>query len=241
MGRSILLFITILVTSVYSLKAIWLGKNNATTISIIERLPLLLSPATYVYCFSFILFASLILFTRQVNNKLQTPMTFSNKQTLLLIVSCLLQILFFYEWHNEQYLIAVIFFFLSLISLFQLYITYPINKKSVKVRIPIALWFSWSLFFSIIIFGYSLVFYEWNNFGISSGLWAVMLLSLGTAIALHLRYHHFDLVTPGVFIWGYIGIAVHNGLEELFVTTAVLFLCGVMAVGMMFFKKKRTV
>lgn len=239
MGRSILLFISLLAMSNYSLTAMWLGINNATTITIIERLPLLFSPSSFVYCFSFILYASLFIYIWQVHTNRQTIFAFSNKQTGLFIGACILQIAFFYEWHNEQFLIAAILFVFHVISLFGLYISYPFNKESIRFRSPIALWLGWSLFFMLVIASYIIMYYEWNDFGLSDGLWTVIMLSFGTAIALHLRYHHFDRLTPGVFIWGYIGIAITNGFEKLFVTTAALFLCGVMAVGIIFIKKKK--
>ncbi|WP_332646182.1 tryptophan-rich sensory protein [Lysinibacillus sp. 54212] len=241
MGRRILLLISLLTMTAYTLTAIWLGINNATTITIIECLPLLFSPARFVYCFSFFLFASLFIFIWQTHKNRQSIFALSSKQTTLFIGTCFLQSLFFYEWHNEHLIIATISFVVSLISLFGLYITYPLNKESIQFRIPISLWLGWSLFFTLVIVSYMIMYYEWKGFGLSNGLWAVIMLSLGTAIALHLRYHHFDRVTPGIFIWCYVGIAITNGFDELFVTTAALFLCGVLATGIIFIRKKSTV
>ncbi len=85
---------------------------------------------------------------------------------------------------------------------------------------------------------FTLTSYEWNGFGLSNPLWAVILLTIGVVIALHIRYHHFDIVYPSVFIWAFVGIAFHNHLDELLVTTAALFLCGVLVVGILFVKKK---
>lgn len=79
--------------------------------------------------------------------------------------------------------------------------------------------------------------YQWSGFGISNALWAVIVMTVGTAIALHLRYHHFDVAYPIVFVWCYIGIAVQNGFDELLVTTAALFLAGVMIVGVFLIKR----
>ena len=84
---------------------------------------------------------------------------------------------------------------------------------------------------------FTLTAYEWNGFGLSNPLWAVILLTIGTGIALYIRYHHFDIAYPSVFIWAYLGIALHNGFDELLVTTAALFLCGVLLVGILFIKK----
>lgn len=59
MGRIIILLIPLIVLSIYSITAFWIGINDITTINSIERLPLLFLPASFVYLFVVVLFASL--------------------------------------------------------------------------------------------------------------------------------------------------------------------------------------
>ena len=75
--------------------------------------------------------------------------------------------------------------------------------------------------------------------GLSDPLWAVIMLTFGTAVALHLRFHYDDILFPIIYIWAFIGIAFKNGFEELLVTTAALFLSGVLVVGIIFIKKQK--
>ena len=239
MGRIIILLISLIVLSIYSITAFWIGINDITTINSIERLPLLFSPASFVYLFIFVLFASLFFYVWRAFTNRQTVFAITRLQMLLFVIACALQIAFFYVWHHELYMLAFILFALQLLSLFGLHMTYPFYKEYINLRIPIAMWLGWNLFFVFIIISYITVYYGWHGLGLSNALWVVIMLTIGTATALHLRYHHFDRIIPSVFILGYVGIAIANGFDELFVSTAALFLCGVMIVGILFMEKKK--
>ena len=239
MGRIVILLISLIVLSIYSITAFWIGINGITTIKSIERLPLLFSPASFIYLFIFVLLASLFFYVWQAFTNWRTIFAISRLQVLLFVIACALQIAFFYTWHRELYLPAFILFALQLLSLFGLHTTYPFHKEYIHLRIPIAMWLGWNLSFVFIIISYIIVYYGWDGLGLSNALWVVIMLTVGTATALHLRYHHFDIITPAVFILGYIGIIISNGFDELFVSTAALFLCGVMIAGILFMKKKK--
>lgn len=238
MSRIIVLFSTLLVMSAFIIQTFWGNLSGHSTIELINRLPLLFSPASYVYFCWIIIFISLVVWIVHYYQHRNTN-SITSLQTTLFLMAGIFLISFFFTWHNEQYVIALFVFVLQLLSLFGLYMTYPLTTKTIKIRIPIALFFSWSLFFFIIYMSYIIVYFNWHGFGLSNALWAVILLTFGTAIALHLRYHYFDIVTPIIFIWGYIGIVINNGFEELLVTTAALFLCCVLIVGILFIKKSR--
>lgn len=239
MGRIIILAIVTLALIAYSIAALWIGINGITAINAIERLPLIFSPAEFVYLFSFVLYTGLFIYVWQAYQNRQTAFVITKLQVSLFTIACGLQIAFFHMWQYGHYTTSFILLALQLLSLFGLYLTYPFYKKTISLRLPIAMWLGWNLFFILIIFSYIILYYEWNGFGLSNALWAVILLTIGAAAALHLRYYHFDRVTPAIFAFCYIGIAVANGFEELLVSAAALFLCGVMVTGIIFMEKNK--
>ena len=239
MGRIILLLISLVALSIFSITAFWIGINDVTTINSIERLPILFSPARFIYLFIFVLFTSLFFYVWRAFTNRHTIFAITKSQMLLFVAACILQIAFLSAWHHELYMPACILFLLQLLSLFGLHMTYPFDKEYIHLRIPIAIWLGWNLFFLFIIISYMMVYYGWHGLGLSNALWVVITLTVGTATALHLRYHHFDRITPAVFILGYMGITIANGFDELFVSTASLFLCGVMLFGILFMEKKQ--
>lgn len=238
MMRVVILAIITFALTAHAMFALWIGINGITALNAIERLPLIFSPAGFVYWFSFVLYSGLILYVWLAYQNRQTALGITRLQVFLFTVACVLQMAFFQMWNYGHYAASFTLLVLQLLSLFGLYLTYPFYKKTISLRLPIAMWLGWNSFFMLVIFGYIILYYEWNGFGLSNALWAVILLTTGTAIALHLRYHHFDRITPAIFIFSYIGIAAANGFEELLVSAAALFLSGVMAAGIIFMEKK---
>jgi hypothetical protein len=108
-----------------------------------------------------------------------------------------------------------------------LYFTYPKRENRFWDRVPISLLFGCCFITLIELVNYLLTFHEWSGWGLSNSMWAVIYLTVSTAIALHFMYHHRDIAFNAVFIWVFIGIAVKNGFDELFVSTAALFLTAV--------------
>ena len=83
------------------------------------------------------------------------------------------------------------------------------------------------------------VHYEWSGFGLSLSLWTVIFMTIITLVSLYLRYFYDDWISPLVMIWAFIGIAIACGFQGLLVSTASLFLSGVLIVGLYGLKKKR--
>lgn len=237
MGRLIILFTSVIVATLFTINAFWLQLNGHSTIDIINRLPLLFAPANYVYYIWFIVFIFLFLWIYHYYKFRGTEFFITNLQTMLFVVVVILQIASLWSWHLEYFVLSTVILLIQVVVLFGLYFSYPLKKEWFTLRMPIAFFFSWATFLLILYGSYLLVDLQWSGFGISYALWAVIVMTLGTAIALHLRYHHFDIVYPIVFIWCYVGIAVQNGFDELLVSTAALFLAGVMLVGVFFIKK----
>ncbi|TQE91198.1 hypothetical protein [Ureibacillus terrenus] len=238
MGRIIVIIGSLIVTTIFTLYTFWLPNiGDKSTIEIINRLPLLISPASYVYIFWFFLFIVLFIWAFSYSKNRKSESFVSPLQTILFFIAMLLQILSIYLWNKEMLFYSLICIGLQLFALFALYLTYPMQGDYLKKRMPIAIYFGWTTFIFIINACYLLVYNEWNRFGLSDALWAVIILTFATLVALHLRYHHHDIAYPLVFVWCFIGIAIANGFDELLVTTSALFLSGVLIVGVLFMKK----
>ena len=239
MGRIVLLFTSLIAMTALTICAYWFELNGQTTIASLNRLPVLFSPANYVYLLVIVIFASFFIWLVNYYKNRHSALFISPLQTALFIFISVLQICGLLTWHHELYNTSIVMLVLQLLFLFGLYVTYPLNKEGIHNRLPIALFLSWTFFFFFAIISFILVSYEWSALGLSNAFWAVVVMTVSTAIALHLRYHHDDIVSPLVFIWGFINIVIKNGFEELLVSTAALFLCGVLIAGIFFMKKTR--
>lgn len=237
MGRMIVIFCSLIAVTIYTLYSFWLPIEGKSTIAIINRLPLLISPSTYVYIFWFFLFILLFIWAINYSKERNSETFISPIQTIFFLLVMIFQILSIYLWNKEALFYSFICVGIQLLSLFSLYLTYPMQGEHLKKRIPIAIYFGWITFIFIINTCYLLLYKEWHGFGLSNALWVVIILTFATLVALHLRYHHYDTAYPLVFVWSFIGIAISNGFDELLVTTSSLFLSGVLIVGVLFMKK----
>ncbi|MFJ7669321.1 hypothetical protein ACIQXI_19820 [Lysinibacillus sp. NPDC097195] len=232
MPKIILMTITYIVSLILTFASYFITINGQSTLEISNRFPVMFAPINISYMIWIVIYILLAYWL--VMNFKKT----SIKQTVLFSNVCILQALSILFWHYEFFIIFFCSSVILVLYLFFLYNTYSFTNNSLTGRLPFSLYFAWSTFMMLTNASFILTSYGWHGFGLSNPLWAVILLTIGTAIALHIRYHHFDIVYPSVFIWAFIGIVLHNGLDELLVTTAALFLCGVLIVGILFVKKK---
>lgn len=239
MVRTTIIFIALIILSIFTINAYWVNLNGQTTIEIFNRLPILIAPANYVYLIWFVIIAVIFVYLMSFNEKKQLSVLQTNLQTVLFICNTIVYTFVTFILHNGQYLSAVILCGALLLLMYSLYITFPLNPKGIKSRIPISLIFSWQIFLFVIMLNIALIHYEWSGFGLSFSLWTVMFLTILTFVSLLFMYHYEDRLSPLVMIWAFIGVAIANGFQGLLVSTAALFLSGVLIVGLYTLKKNR--
>ena len=235
-----ILLMTLAFLAVVTLNALAniLPLNGQTTGDISNRLPVLFTPAGYVFSIwsvIYILLAAWIIGFWVRRKKGELP---SYKVTLFFTLSSAFNIIWLLLWHYEFFAWTIAAMAGYLISLIALYLQYSNDDRSWTGRLPISVNMGWISVATIANVSYVLTFYNWGGWGLSDQLWVVIMLTVGTALALHIRFHHYDIPYALVFIWAYIGIAVKHGTDELLVTTASLFLSGVIFTGILLIKKR---
>lgn len=240
MVRFALMVIALIGVIIVNALANILPLNNQTTGEISNRLPVLFTPAGYVFSIWSVIYVLMIIWLIGMWKRSNDIDATYIKRSNLFIISCIFNVAWIYLWHYEYFLFTVVVMIAFLITLILLYRTYPVSDNLLTGRLPISIYLGWISVATITNISYVLTLYQWNGWGLSDPLWAVIMMTVGTALALHIRFHHFDIAYVFVFIWAYIGIAVRNGFEELLVSTAALFLCAVMLAGILFIKKRPT-
>ena len=225
MLRIIPMVLSLIVTITVYINSISTPFNDTTAAEIMNRLPILFTPASYVlviWVFIYILLGGWIYnFWRTRDNYSKSIL---NIRTLLFSFISLATIVMIYSWHYEFFILEFIVMLLALLLITVLYFTYPKQENRAWDRVPISVLFGCTVISFIELIHYLLTFHEWSGWGLSISLWAVIYLTISTAIALHFMYHYRDIAFNVVFMWFFVGIAVKNGFDELFVSTAALFL-----------------
>ena len=238
MFRFVLVVVSLLAVISINALANMLPLNGQTTGEISNRLPVLFTPAGYVFSIWTLIYVLLIIWVIGLWRTRNNGDTLLEKRSILFIISNIFNISWIFLWHYELFALTVVAMIGLLITLLLLYRTYQVQDDKISSRLPISIYLGWISVATISNISYVLTVYQWSGWGLSDPLWAVIMMTVGTALALHIRFHHFDIAYPFVFIWAFIGIAVHNGFEELLVMTAALFLSAVLFAGILFIKKR---
>ena len=225
MLRIIIMMLSLFFTITVYVASIFIPFNGITAAEIMNRLPILFTPASYVlaiWVFIYILLGGWIYnFWRTQDNYSKLVL---NIRTILFTFISFLNSIMIYSLHYELFNLEFVVMSAVLLLTAALYFTYPKRENRLCDRVPISVVFGCSFISLIELTNYLLTFHEWSGWGLSNSLWAVIYLTVSTAIALHFMYHYRDIAFNAVFIWVFIGIAVKNGFDELFVSTAALFL-----------------
>lgn len=238
MGRLFIMFISYLCMMIFSVSATIFPFNGHTTTSVADSYTILAFPSKYVFYVVALIYISILYwFYKQWQLVRKQNMTFTFAQTALFTIGMLFQMAWIYYWFDESFIISCVLIVLSALCITAFYLLMP-TKNTWAARIPISLFLSWLMIVVMLNIAIILVYYRWDGFGLSQSLWSVILLTGFVAIVMHIRFHHYDPYFPLLFIWVYVGIAVHNNFEELLVTTAALFLSGVFVTGIIFMRKK---
>lgn len=212
--------------------------NGQTTGEISNRLPVLFTPAGYVFSIWSVIYILLAVWIVGFWIRYKKGEVPSSKITLFFTLSAVFNIAWLYLWHYEFFAWSVLAIFAYLASLIALYLQYSNSERKLTERLPISVNMGWLSVATIANTSFVLTHYNWSGWGLSDQLWTVIMLTVATALALHIRFHHSDIPYALVFIWAFIGIAVKHGTNELLVTTASLFLSGVILTGILLIKKR---
>ncbi|MCM3711371.1 tryptophan-rich sensory protein [Sporosarcina luteola] len=241
MSRILLMTLSLCTVILLNITASFYSLNGNTTGEITSRLPLLFLPANYVLIICWLLYIMIFFWIfnfKKTFHKMSSA--HRNRVTFLFVVSCLLHIAWISLWHFGFFTGTVITKIVLLIVLLTLYVTFPKMDNRMLGRVPFSLLTGWIFITTVSNISYFLMIHGWTGFGLSDPLWAVIFLTISTAFALHFMYHYKDYVMNLVFVWAFIGIAVKNGTEELFISAAAIFLSAVIIACIFLFSSRRT-
>ncbi|ANU23989.1 tryptophan-rich sensory protein [Planococcus donghaensis] len=241
MIRVLLMTIAFIAVIVMNTLANTLPLNGQTTGEVSNRLLVLFTPAGYVFSIWSIIYLLLAVWIIAFWVRLRKGQTPSYTLALMFILSCVFNISWLLLWHYEFFATSIVAMLGYLIALIILYLQYANSEKSFTERLPISINMGWISVATIANISFVLTYYNWNGWGLSDQLWTVIMLTVATALALHIRFHHMDIPYAAVFIWAFIGIAIKHGTGEMLVTTASLFLSGVILTGILLIKKRNPI
>ncbi len=188
--------------------------NNLTTGEISDLLPVLITPAGYVFSIWGLIYVLLFIWLyRRLTEKIkQNVQLFDSTIYYVFILSCVFNMLWIFLWHY-LYFIQTIFAMIGLlITLIILYkrVRASASAKDLLDTLPFSIYLGWISVATIVNMSYVLVYIEWERWGLSAEAWTFMMLFVATLLAFIFLKTERDTAYALVFVWAFIGIAIKN-------------------------------
>ena len=199
-----------------------LGGNSTAEIS--DRYHTYLTPAGYafsIWSLIYLLLAGFIIYQFRSDTGGRDSV---QRIGIWFMLSCIFNMGWLLLWHYlyiELSLVAMVLLLLSLIIIYRKtrFITDPTTGEKWLVKLPFSLYLGWISVATIVNVSVVLVKNDWGGFGLSGPFWAVIMLCVGTVLAVAVSYPYRDSIFPLVFVWAYIAIAIeHKDTNEVYYT-----------------------
>lgn len=184
--------------------------NGQTTGEISNRLPVLFTPAGYVFSIWGLIYLLLIIwvFRQLPYRRRELPLYLETYGWFWL--SSVLNVAWILLWHYNYFAFTVVVMVSLLLTLIILYKKIQARKDNFFDLLPFSIYLGWISVATIANVSYYLVYIDWDGFGLSNQAWTIIMLAIATLLAIWFRWSQRDPLYPLVFIWAIIGIAVKN-------------------------------
>lgn len=197
--------------------------NGQNTGEISDRFQVFFVPAGYVFSIWGVIYIGWIAFTIFQLQTSQKESPRLRRLGYLFATSNLANAAWLFCWHYNQFGLSVLVMLALLALLIASYLQLNVNRTSVtrveywSVDILFSIYLGWITVATIANIADWLYFVEWNGFGISAQIWAIIMLSVASLLGLVMALKQRDAAYLVVLVWAFIGIAVKQVTEPMLV------------------------
>lgn len=223
---NILLFVlTVIVNSIAGSTTLIGGRDTA---AISNNNPMLITPAGYAFSIWAIIYILLGVFVVYQALPRERSRAYHKKIGWLFALSSLINIAWIFVWQFESLILSVVLIFALLLSLIAIYLRLNIGRSKVKtserlaVHLPFSVYLGWITIASMANVAVTLTAYNWDGFGISPEIWAIIVVAVALVITMLMLGIRKDIAYALVVIWALIGIGVnHSGNQNVLLLTEI--------------------
>lgn len=226
--RQVLVIIAAFATIIFNIMANTLPLNGLNTGELSDRFQIFFVPAGYVFSIWGLIYLGIIAYAIFQALPAQKENPRLRSIGYLFILSCLANIAWLFLWHYEFFEFTLIAMGALLSSLIAIYLRLDIGRAKVSnaekwaVHIPFSIYLGWITVATIANTTQLLYYLDWNGWGISAELWAVIMLAAGVVISAIMSYTRADIAYSLVLVWAYIGIAAKHADTPLVANSALV-------------------
>ena len=200
--------------------------NGQTTGEISDRFRVYFVPAGYVFSIWGLIYLALIAFAVYQALPAQRENPHLRRIGYLFALSCVANSAWIFLWHYEFFELTLVAMFGLLLSLIAIYLRLDIGRVRVStaekwlVHIPFSIYLGWITVATIANVTAVLYYLNWDGWGISPEMWAVIMLVVGAGIASAVSISRGDVAYVLVIVWAFVGITVKQVNTLLVAITA---------------------
>lgn len=186
----------------------------------------LVTPAGYVFAIWGVIYLLLGIFVVYQALPGQKGKDYQDKIGWLFVISSIVNIAWLFVWQFEYLLISVLLMFALLATLIAIYLRLDVGKSKADLReklavhLPFSVYLGWITVATIANVAAMLVSYNWDGFGISPSIWAVVMVVVALVITLLMLATRKDIAYALVIVWALIGIALNHTEDQTVVLAA---------------------
>jgi len=211
---------------VYAVFANIFRLNGYTADEIFALLPLLITPAQYVYLFWGVICIFLLMLGFYQAMPAQSDNLVLKAMGNWIGLGCLVGVLWVFFWHNGEFFIASILAILIIICLIIAYLSIQNQAASLSrmdvvcVKIPVTLSLSWFSYITLLNIATVMYQYSLDSYIFPVEAWAAILITCSALWAVFFILRFKDYFFPIVSLWIYFGILVHQQTQIIASTAA---------------------
>jgi hypothetical protein len=224
--RQIANLVTVIIALTVNILASALPLNGQNTGEISDRFQVYFVPAGYVFAIWGIIYIGWIAFVIFQFRASQKESPRLRRLGYLFALSNLANAAWLFAWHYNQFGLSVIIMLTLLGLLIASYLRLDVNGEVVSrterwsVDIPFSIYLGWITVATVANITDLLYLVEWNGFGISAPIWAVIMIIVASVLGLLMAVTRREIAYLLVLIWSFIGIAVKQASTANVAATA---------------------
>lgn len=221
--------------------------NGQTTGEISDRFDVYFKPAGYAFSIWGLIYLGLVAFAVYQALPAQRDNPRLHRIDYLFLLSSLANIAWIFCWHYELFALSVLVMLILLATLIAIYYNLEIGRRQVPlaekwfVQVPFSIYLAWITVATIANVTILLAYLNWNGWGISPAIWAVIMIGAGLAIGIAASLPRRDAAYLLVLAWSFAAIAVQqNDVPLVMISAIVAALAALLLAASTFIKSRRS-
>jgi hypothetical protein len=224
--RQIINLLTVILALTVNILASALPLNGQNTGEISDRFQVYFVPAGYVFAIWGLIYIGWIAFIIFQFRRSQRENPRLQGLGYLFALSNLANAAWLFCWHYNQFGLSVLVMLALLGLLITSYLRLDVNRRPVSrteywsVDVLFSVYLGWITVATVANITDWLYLVEWNGFGISAQVWAVIMLAIASLLGLGMALLRRDVGYLSVLVWAFVGIALKQTSAPLVVLSA---------------------